>query len=203
MAATPPTLLLITTDQQRYDTTGENRPSSLRTPHLDKLADEGITFRRAYAGCPLCVPSRISIMTGRSVTSHGMTHNGPSCEAMGRDETLPARMRSLGYQTAAIGKMHFSPQRNRHGFDEMVLPSDDYRAMGRSGDPLQPTRHGLGQNEIYPTLSTVPESQTLTSWTAEQCVEYLAGRRDPMVPFFLWCSLATRPPGSRPRSGHV
>lgn len=109
MAPVPPNILLITTDQQRYDTTGTNRPSFLRIPHIDQLAREGITFSRAYANCPLCVPSRVSIMTGqKSVTSHGMTHNGATSEVMGRDDTLPALMRARGYQTAAIGKMHFS-----------------------------------------------------------------------------------------------
>ncbi|NQT94315.1 MAG: sulfatase-like hydrolase/transferase, partial [Lentisphaerae bacterium] len=53
-----------------------------------------------------------------------------------------------------------------------------------------PMRHGLGQNELYPSMATVPESQTLTSWIAEQCVEYILHRRDPDVPFFLWCSFS-------------
>jgi arylsulfatase A-like enzyme len=51
-------------------------------------------------------------------------------------------------------------------------------------------RHGLGQNELYPSLATVPECQTLTAWTAEQCVDYIRERRDPTAPFFLWCSFS-------------
>jgi arylsulfatase A-like enzyme len=96
----------------------------------------------------------------------------------------------LGYQTAAIGKMHFTPQRARHGFQEMILPEDYYRQMARRGYDVQPMRHGLGQNELYPGMATVPESLTLTSWIAEQCVEYIRERRDPTTPFFIWCSFS-------------
>jgi arylsulfatase A-like enzyme len=109
-----PNILLITTDQQRFDTVGDSAPPSLRTPHVDQFAREGVTFANAYADCPLCVPSRVSIMTGQSVFQHGMTHNGASSEVMGRENTLPSLLHGCGYQTAAVGKMHSSPQRIRH-----------------------------------------------------------------------------------------
>ena len=185
-----PNILLITTDQQRFDTCGPRAPSFMRTPHFDHLCREGVRFDSAYADCPICVPARVSIMTGQYATTHGMLGNGSSSDAMGRADTLPTCLRELGYQTCAVGKMHFTPERTRHGFDEMILPSDYYRQMARSGSPVQPMRHGLGQNELYPTLATVPETQTLTSWIAEQCVEYILHRRDPGVPFFLWCSFS-------------
>src|SRR5690606_40464528 len=60
--------------------------------------------------------------------------------------------------------------------------------MSLSGLPYQPMRHSLGQNELYPTMATVPETLTLTSWISEQCVDYILHRRDPSVSFFLWCS---------------
>lgn len=183
-----PNILLITTDQQRFDTAGDTAPSFMRTPHFDILTREGVTFTSAYADCPICVPSRVSIMTGKYVTTHGMRYIGQTSKVMGRHDTLPAYLRELGYQTAAIGKMHFGPERVRHGFDEMILPADYYLQMSRSGLPYQPMRHGLGQNELYPAMATVPETLTLTSWISEQCVDYILHRRDPSVPFFLWCS---------------
>lgn len=189
-SSSPPNILMITTDQQRFDTIGRRAPSFMRAPHLQQIACEGITFESAYSDCPVCVPSRVSMMTGKYVTTHGLTGNGPTSSVMGRDDTLPGILRSYGYQTAAIGKMHFGPQRCRHGFDEMILPDDYYREMRESGEPLQPMRHGLGQNEMYPGLSTVPEAQTLTSWTAEETVKYIRERRDPTVPFFAWCSFS-------------
>lgn len=189
-ASQHPNLVLITTDQQRHDTVGTRSPEFLRTPHLDHLAREGATFSRAYADNPLCVPARVSLMTGKTVFEHGMAANAETSSVIDRWQSLPALLRNLGYQTAAIGKMHFSPQRARHGFDEMILPADYYRAIQRSGSTLQPMRHGLGQNELFPGLATVPESQTLTSWIAEQATEYIWERRDPTIPFFLWLSFS-------------
>lgn len=187
-----PNIILITSDQQRYDSVKPRAPSFMRTPHYDVLSREGITFSSAYSDCPICVPARISIMSGKFAVTHGMLGNGSTSEVLNREETLPSLLHNLGYQTAAIGKMHFGPQRVRHGFDEMILPDDYYKQLQRSDSWLQPMHHGLGQNELHPTLSTVPEAMTLTSWTAEKCVEYIQERRDPSIPFFIWCSF-TKP----------
>lgn len=185
-----PHILLVTTDQQRYDATSVTGPSFLRTPHFHQLCDQGVHFSRAYADCPLCVPSRTTIMTGQPAYRHGLTYNGKTGEVIDRETSLPTRLSALGYQTAAIGKMHFEPQRLRHGFQEMILPDDYYREMASSGNELQPMRHGLGQNELTPGMATVPEGKTLTSWIAERCVDYIHYRRDPELPFFLWCSFS-------------
>lgn len=185
-----PNILLITSDQQRADVVGPAAPSFMMTPHFDLLCREGITFSRAYAQSPLCVPSRVSIMTGLSPFTHGMVTNGETSRVIDRLTSLPARLHALGYQTAAIGKMHFGPQRARHGFDEMILPEDYYLAMDSSGYALRPMRHGLGQNEFYPGMATVPEALTLTAWIADQAARYIRDRRDPTVPFFLWVSFS-------------
>jgi arylsulfatase A-like enzyme len=185
-----PNLLLITTDQQRFDTLPPYAPPFLRTPHLDQLRHQGVQFTRAYAETPICVPARVSLLTGRGVLDHGVTDNRPTSTVLGRDGTLPALLRGLGYATAAIGKLHFTPQRARHGFDETVLPDDYYRELAERGLPYQPMRHGLGQNELHPGLATVPEALTLTAWIADQCVRYVRDRRDPTVPFFLWASFS-------------
>ena len=190
--STQPNILLITSDQQRFDTIGDDAPSFLRTPHTTNMLREGIQFTRAYADAPLCGPSRVTIMTGKHAFTHGMFDNGNTSDFIDRTKSLPGLLNQAGYQTAAIGKMHFEPQRARHGFQEMIIPEDYYREMSQSGHNLQPMRHGLGQNEVYPGMATVPESQTLTSWTAERCVDYIRERRDTTMPFFLWCSF-TKP----------
>jgi arylsulfatase A-like enzyme len=129
-------------------------------------------------------------MTGQPAYAHGLTENGPTRGVIDQKRSLPGVLGRLGYQTAAIGKMHFGPQRMRHGFQEMILPDDYYREMAKKGSECQPMRHGIGQNELYPALATVPEAKTLTAWTAEQCVDYIRYRRDPEMPFFLWCSFS-------------
>ena len=185
-----PNIVLITTDQQRYDTLPPYAPAFMRTPHMNHLMRDGITFDRAYSSSPVCVAARASMLTGKSPWKHHILGNQETSRTIGREGTLPSLLRGCGYQTAAVGKMHFGPERTRHGFDEMILPSDYYAEMERSGNPLKPMQHGLGQNELYPTMATVPEALTLTNWTANQCVSYIRDRRDPNVPFFLWCSFS-------------
>ena len=187
--AKKPNILLITTDQQRYDTIGKHAPAFMRTPHTDYLMREGITFEKCYAQTPACVPSRLSIMTGHSPQALKVYGNTVTTGKITPEtKTLPRVMNDLGYHTVAIGKMHFEPERARYGFSEMIIPRDYYNKIKASGSPLQPMKHGMGQNEMYPTLATVPETQTLTSFITEECVEYLENRRDPEVPFFMWCS---------------
>lgn len=184
-----PNILLVTTDQQRWDAAGGTGPSYLRTPHFNNLCREGVRFNRAYSDCPLCMPARRTLMTGQYAYTHGLTDNLPTPKLENIAETLPGRLTSAGYQTMAVGKMHFTPQRFRQGFQEMILPDDYYREMARKGG-IQPMRHGLGQNEHTPTMATVPETETLTSWIAERSADFISHRRDPESPFFMWTSFS-------------
>jgi len=183
-----PNILLITTDQQRADTLGSQKPTWLRMPHLSQLAAEGTSFEQARVECPVCVASRTTIMTGCHPLTHGMLANGPTNQHMSAKETLPARLHDLGYHTAAIGKMHFTPRRNRHGFDEMTISRDYFRQSSTQSQANLALHHGLGQNEHLPGLSTVPEAFTQTAWIADQARDYVMERRDPTRPFFLWAS---------------
>ena len=68
-------ILLITTDQQRFDTIQAWGNRQIFTPHLNYLAAEGINFTRAYADCPICMPSRTTIMTGEPAFLSGVKGN--------------------------------------------------------------------------------------------------------------------------------
>ena len=69
-----PNVLLITTDQQRYDMLGANGNPQVRTPHLDALAARGALFRHAYIQNTVCIPSRACLQTGRYTHQHGVTY---------------------------------------------------------------------------------------------------------------------------------
>ncbi len=104
----PPNILFITTDQQRWDTIGCSGNQLIQTPNLDRLALSGIRFERAYCESPICIPSRITIITGRKASHHGATlHNSN----MRPDErTLAHVFTETGYRTHFIGKAHFRSQ---------------------------------------------------------------------------------------------
>jgi len=190
MPESQPNIILITTDQQRFDTVGRAAPPWMNNPNYMHLCYEGVEFTRAYSDCPLCVPARVTIMTGQAADRHGMLANGHTHEVMDEDNTLPACLKQVGYHTAAIGKMHFHPMRKRHGFDEMLLPQDYFNEMRRSGYPCAPMASGLTQTDLNPGMSTVPEALTLTHWIADQSAHYIRERRDPTHPFFLWTSFS-------------
>jgi arylsulfatase A-like enzyme len=99
-----PNILFITTDQQRWDAVGIHNPV-LRTPNMDRLANEGIRFDRTYPTNAICMPSRASMITGRSQRGHQVfNHNVNLSEAI---PVLGDSLREAGYQTALIGKAHF------------------------------------------------------------------------------------------------
>lgn len=99
-------MLLITSDQQHYDTIGVNNPR-IRTPALDRLAREGTLFSRAYTPNPVCSPTRASIITGLYPSAHGCWTIGVK---LPEDVPTVGQMLSAqGYATALIGKAHFQP----------------------------------------------------------------------------------------------
>jgi uncharacterized sulfatase len=101
-------ILLITSDQQHWNTIGKYFPE-VQTPHLDRLAAQGMVFHRAYCPNPTCTPSRASLITGQYPSRHGAWSLGTKL-----DESLPTVGGSLaagGYDTALIGKAHFQPLR--------------------------------------------------------------------------------------------
>lgn len=159
------------------------------TPHLDQLSYEGRTFSQCYADAPVCMPQRVSMLTGRAGWRTGVTANlAPEQRSpIDRDASLPARLaRQAGYQTHAVGKTHFHPSRARMGFDDVVLHPDDYVNDLEATEFAGMFRgHGLGGNEFYPVSSAVPERLSHTRWVVGRAIDFLR-RRDPELPFFLW-----------------
>jgi arylsulfatase len=114
-----PDLVLIMTDQQRFDQVGYASGGHFETPTLDALAAQGVIFDAAYSASTVCVPARSALLTGMQphrlpTQENGMTlHEG--------FWTVAHELRRAGYETALIGKMHFSPVHSRHGFETMRL----------------------------------------------------------------------------------
>ena len=101
-----PNILLITTDQQRHDHLGAAGMPGIPTPHLDRLATEGIRFTRAYCPSPICTPARVSMLTGLYPSSHGAYTIGVTADPF-PEPTLPEVLGRSGYATSLFGKSHF------------------------------------------------------------------------------------------------
>ena len=106
MKSKQPNILLITSDQQHWNTIGKHFPE-VKTPNLDRLADQGMLFRRAYCPNPTCTPSRASILTGQYASRHGAWSLGTKLPESA--PTIGASLHEAGYDTTLIGKAHFQP----------------------------------------------------------------------------------------------
>jgi arylsulfatase A-like enzyme len=100
-------ILLFMADQLRPDHLGFDSALPVRTPHIDSLAATGHVFDRAYVANPVCMPNRATIMTGRWPSAHGLRTNGLPLDPATR--TFPRLLRSLGWQSSAVGKLHLQP----------------------------------------------------------------------------------------------
>jgi arylsulfatase A-like enzyme len=135
------------TDQQRWDALGAAGTDAIRTPNLDRLADRGVRFSRAFVQAPVCMPSRASYLTGRYPSENAIFTNGvPLPEDV---RTLPEYLGPRGYTTANVGKLHFLNHSDRdhtqphpsYGFDHLEISDepgcypDAYRAWVAKRDP--------------------------------------------------------------------
>ena len=151
-----PNILLIVTDQQRWDALGANGNGDILTPNLDRLAAEGINFDHCFVQNPVCMPSRASFLTGQYPGTLGITQMGVPVPPA--TITLPRLLRNAGYTSANIGKLHFLPHANRdhraihpdYGFDQLEIADepgpyeDAYRAWVRRIAPDQLPLISLG-----------------------------------------------------------
>ena len=211
MAATTkrPNILLITSDQQRWDGIALNRPgTALQTPTLDSLAANGLNCTRAYSTCPVCIPARRSLLSGLHPSTHGLYgyQDGLEWDA---PISVPGKLAEHGYQTQLIGKLHLHPQRKRYGYQHMIRtesPND------RWDSPVQPVNdwgRDLKQRGIIDHLNNLgicgngrvarpfdlEEQYHHTSWLADRAVDFLTETRDPECPYFLHLSFwAPHPP---------
>lgn len=204
-----PNILLLHTDQQRFDTIAALGASPIHTPNLDRLVRMGVTFTHAYSSNPVCQPARHDLITGVSARHHGYYGNtGKPIQDYGL-ATIPRLLTESGYQTIAVGKMHFHPWREHHGFAHMYLmeelpdcrENDAYvQYLDQVGYGHIRCQHGVRPLFYHtPQPSRVPEEHHGSAWVAHKTIELLRTRRD--RPFFIFSSwVGPHPPYYVPQS---
>ncbi len=144
-----PNVLILNTDQQRFDTIAAAGNEVMHTPNLDRLADSGALLERFYVQSPVCMPSRASLMAGQYPNSTTVTCNGPRMPEDVR--CIQHMLGDAGYFSGVIGKLHFLPHsardhrepHPRYGFDHLQICDepgcyrDAYREWVRQRDPSQ------------------------------------------------------------------
>ena len=183
------------------------------TPTLDQLCRNGVRFAQAYTTTPTCIPARRALMTGTSARTHGdrtFREHEPTDPSL---PTMAQTFRDAGYQAYAVGKLHVYPQRDRIGFDDVILNeegrhhlgggSDDYeRYLHDHGYGGQELTHAMGSNSYTVRPWHLPEQFHQTFWTTRQMCETIR-RRDPTRPAFWYCSYAAPHPPITPPADYL
>ncbi len=169
-----PNLLLILVDDLRFDEFGAGGHPYMKTPHIDRIAHEGVLFERAFHTTPICSPNRASILSGQYASRHGIIDNVARDLASHRLPNYHLELQKLGYETAHIGKWHMGNDgKPRPGYDFWVA----YDGHGNLYNPK------LNENGRY-----VQHQGYVTDIMNTMAVDWLSSkdRRKHDKPWSLW-----------------
>ncbi len=195
----PANLLYILSDQHNRNLLGCYGHPTVQTPNLDRLAARGTRFTSAYTTCPICVPARASLATGRYVHQIGYWDN-----AFPYDGAVPSwhhRLREQGHQVDVIGKLHFRSADDDNGWSHEI---DPLHVVGGVGDALGCIRENASfRNKRGGIEEAGPGDSTYLQYdarNADNAVEWLADAPQDGKPWALFLSfVCPHPPYFSPQ----
>ncbi|MFW6060049.1 MAG: sulfatase-like hydrolase/transferase [Phycisphaeraceae bacterium] len=211
-----PNVLLICTDHLSELCTRPGGHPTVITPTLDQLARTGTRFSRAYSACPSCIPARRSLMTGQRAREHGdrVYRDGQPLPDV---PTMAQCFRDAGYQAYAVGKLHVTPQRDRVGFDDVILEEQGRRIPGVIPDGMaddwelylqdqgcagQEYASGMCHNDFQARPWHLDEQHHAINWAAREMCRMIR-RRDPRKPGFWYLSFSAPHPPLTPLQDYL
>lgn len=189
-----PNVVVILTDDQRWDAMGCAGHPWLKTPHLDRLAARGVRFPNAFVTTSLCSPSRASILTGQYMHAHGVQDNFTPLPAS--LPTFPALLQQQGYRTAFLGKWHMGDSQLIGGGGDSDNPQPGFHhwiSFKGQGVYTDPTLNYNGQRRKVEGY--------ITDILTQEAVEYI-GQQQPDQPFLLYLSHKAVHAGFEPAPRH-
>jgi arylsulfatase A-like enzyme len=208
-----PNILFILSDSMRQDALECNGNSTIKTPNLNRLAKMGINYLNAYSTDPICVQARASITTGCYPNkATGLKDNDG--EIKSEFPLLANELEKAGYDTYAMGKLTYDPY-SPPGEERVTggVKTVELAESGRIVDMFDPAGQmsgieeyhdylrtvgwggysradGMGNNDVYPVTSPIPEEYYVDTWVADRAIrhmkKHLSEKND--KPFFMWAS---------------
>ena len=179
-----PNIVVIVSDDQGYaDSSCYDHPKEVRTPNIDRLADEGVRLTHGYASAYVCAPTRAGLLTGRYQQRFGFYTAGDSRTGMPVSEvTIADLLKKQGYATAVIGKWHVGLEPKyrplQRGFDEF------YGFLGHGAHDYFKLEITTEHNSIYRNNKPINDTGYLTNNLGREAVSFIA--RHSKRPFFLY-----------------
>ncbi len=191
--ASPPNILFVFSDQQRWDTCGCYGQRLPITPNLDRMAAEGVLFEHAFTCQPVCGPARACLQTGKYATEVGCFTNHRRLPA--EEVTIARQLAAAGYQTGYVGKWHLAscgPRGGPDDFRERAVPPGlrgGYRDYWVAADVLEFTSHSYDGHMFDAAGQRVefPAGRYRVDCVTDFAEEFLRARRGER-PWFLFVS---------------
>jgi choline-sulfatase len=190
----PQNILFITTDQQRRDSLPCYGLDFVQTPALDRIAGKGVVFENCSSVSPVCQPARASFILGQYPLVTGVTHNFRWIRP--DSPTIAGAFNRAGWNTAAIGKMHFHPWDNPESFTHRISAEDkrhyfrpdDYtlflEQQGYTRD--HPAAVPGYQEHLGAVISPLPAELHIDSFIGDSAVRWIEEQGE--APFLCWVS---------------
>ncbi|MGH4052703.1 MAG: sulfatase family protein [Clostridium sp.] len=208
-----PNILHILVDQQRFDTIGALNNPIIRTPSLDKLVKNGVTFTNAYTPSPVCVAARCSMIYGQYPANTGCFENAPM--PLDHGQTFMDALTKSGYRTHGIGKCHFTPDplalrgfQTRDVQEELGTESvKNYPYMKYLQDKgykhLCEPNGVRGEMYYIPQPSQLPPQDHPSQWIGDRSINFIKKNDDCKEPWYLLSSfIHPHPPFAPPNPWH-
>jgi len=194
-----PNILLIYSDQHRYDCVRANGHPLVRTPSMDRLAREGMRFTQAYTPIPMCVPARVSFLTSQWAMQHQVLFNFDAEAFKPLPVDPPTTVKSVqraGYHTIHIGRWHVDPKRTPLDFGAHDYVPDWRYAKWRAARGLGPRTATDGALSCADVAT--PADKSPLYWSATQVIDWLDRARQDDDPFLIRWQMTEPHPHYRP-----
>ena len=163
-----PNILFLMTDQHSMRVLGSYGNQIIKTPNLDKLANEGVVFKSNYSQNPICLPSRASLITGKMPSSLGIFGNDG---ILSEKTTMATVFKAQGYEVAWLGKEHWGATNAEVGFGN--LNAEAHEAFKEKYRPLNNLRKNIGRLPQNASAYKLSENEDYEALVTDHAIKFL------------------------------